>query len=190
MNTKTLFHIILVSSLFPALISCAGDTVKADKNENIHEYINSTKNLELSRDKLEESQAYEIYFTLDRTVECMSIALETVTVPVDVARDSVPVKSFFIVEKVMNVITASDKTQKAFIQLGRNYNSQWEVHNPLKICGNINDPVSRLDKSLFRVRFTTFDTNPVYLTITVFTDANVYFGTDPAVLLQGSVPVK
>lgn len=190
MDAKLQFYKILVTALFPLLISCAGEVVTAEKNENEHEYINSTINLAQTRDKLEGSQGYEVYFTLDRTVECISIALETVTAPAGFTDESVPVKSFFIVEKIVNIMTSTEKNQKAYIQLGRNYNNQWEVHNPLKICGNINDPVSRLDKSLFRVRFTTFDRKPFYLTITLYTKANVYFGTDPAVLMQESVPVK
>ncbi|HPS59360.1 MAG TPA: hypothetical protein PK514_14750 [Spirochaetota bacterium] len=190
MNSKWLPRIIILSTLIPALYSCTESVITEVKNENVHEYINSTGNLKQSGDRLEEAPAYEVYFTLDRTIECISVSLETANVPERFTDESIPQKSFFVIEKLMDIRNGADKTQKAYIQIGKNYNSRWEVHNPLKICGNTGDQVSRLGGSVFRIRFTTFDTRPVYFTVTVYTEAGVNFGTDPAILLQGNVQVK
>jgi len=171
---------IMVLLLLSALnFNCAGNNITVEKDENRHEYINSTTNLNISKDKLGESPAYEVYFTLDRTVDCMGISLETSSVPERTRGETIPVKSYFLVEKIIDLKTGGDKKRRFNIQLGKNYNSRWETHNPIKICVNTADPVSRLDSSLFRVRFTTFDTGTFYFTLTVYTPAGVVFSTSP-----------
>lgn len=190
MNIKPLLHIILIAALFPVLTLCTGNTLTSEKNDTGHEYINSTGNLKLSKEKLEDAPAYEVYFILDKTVECMGISLETMNVPQKFKDESTPEKSFFVVEKLIDLNSVKGKIRKEYIQLGKNYNSRWEVHNPLKICGNTADPVSRLGGSVFRVRFTTFDAKPVYFTVTLYTPVNVSFSPDPAVFLQEKTPVK
>ncbi len=190
MKVKSLLLVTAAAALITAQNSCAEKALNTVKNENSHEYINSSEKIKQSKDKLEEAPAYEVYFTLDRTVECISVSLETASLPVKFTEESNPIKSFFIVEKIMEIKSGSNKGRTAYIQTGRNYNSRWEVHNPVKICGNTTDPVSRLGGSVFRIRFTTFDTKPVYFTVTVYTETGVKFSPDPAMLTGEGVPVK
>lgn len=181
---------MLAAVFCSAITMCSGTSVNAGKDDTGREYINSTENLKQSKEKLENAPAYEVYFTLDKTVECISVSLETVSVPRKFTEESDPVKSYFVIEKQIDLKSGTNKILKTYIQTGKNYNSKWEVHNPLKICGNTADPVSRLGGSVFRIRFTTFDTKPVYFTVTVYTETGVKFSPDPAMLLSESVPVK
>lgn len=190
MKVKNALYITLTAILCSAITMCSGSSVNVGKDDTGREYINSTGNLKQSKEKLEDAPAYEVYFTLDKTVECISVSLETVSVPRKSTEDSVPVKSYFVVEKLMELKSGTGRILKTYIQNGKNYNSRWEVHNPLKICGNTADPVSRLGASVFRIRFTTFDTKHVYFTVTVYTETGVKFSPDPAMLTGEGVPVK
>jgi len=190
MNIKSLSHIIIFTVLLPALFSCAGTASNVKKDENIHEYTNSTKNLKQSPDSLEEAHAYEVYFTLEKTVECISVSLETFNVPEKKTDESIPKNSIFVVEKILDIKSGTGENRKTYIQAGKNYNSRWEVHNPVKICSSIDDPVSRLGGAVFRVRFTTFDSKPVYFTVAVYSQVNVDFSTNPSMIKSETAPVK
>lgn len=179
MKLHNLSLILILLLLSAHNFNCAGSNISAKKDENSHEYINSTANLNISKEKLGESPAYEVYFTLDRTVDCIGISLETSSVPKRTWGETIPVKSYFLVEKIIDLKTGGDKKRRFNIQLGQNYNSDWKTHNPIKICVNSADPVSRLDNSLFRVRFTTFDTGVIYFSLIIHTPAGVLFSATP-----------
>ena len=191
MKLTGLLQIIILSALVTGLNACSvKEVITEDVQKNVHEYINSTSNIKKSGDKLADGPAYEVYFTLDKTVECISVSLETVSTGKKLGDQGIPKKSFFVVEKIMEITDGTGMKQKVYIQIGKNYNSRWEVHNPVKICGNPADPVSQLGGSVFRVRFTTFDTKPVFFTITVYTHEKVNFGTDPKMPVHEAKPVK
>lgn len=190
MKHKFIFSIFAGLVFFGFSDGCAVDNLKNDKSRDTYEYSESTESLKPSADRLDEGRTFEVYFTLEKPVECISVGLEAVYLQKKFPVQSIPKKSYFVVEKILEVPGTENKKGKIYVPSGRNYDSNWEVHSPVKICSSKNDPVSSLDRSVFRMRFTTFDDQPFYFTVTVLSPVKIIFSTDPAALKDQQLPVK
>lgn len=189
---KTYLRLInsIILSLMITFTGCTGRELNNSKSSNTFEFYESTENLKSSGDSIDQGPTYELYFTLENTADCISIGVETVYLQKKFPVMSVPKKSYFIVEKLLEVPGITARKGPIYVPAGKNFDSNWEVHSPVKICGNKNDPVSSLDRSVFRIRFTTFEKVTLFCTVTVYSPVKVLFSTDPEKLKQQSVPVK
>jgi len=150
------------------------ESVKVDTNRN-QIYGNTTDKTKISADKIDGSQTYEVSFTLDKPAECMTIDIESAYLQKSFPVQKVPKKTYFIVEKKLNIVQAKSKIPVNFTPLGRNFTNDWELYSPVKICSSKNDPLSTLDLSEYRLRFTAFDKNQLYYIITIICESKVIF---------------
>jgi hypothetical protein len=166
---KTLLSLILL--LF--LISCK-EAVKDSSSQN-QTFGNSTEYTRLSEDRIDGSRTFELIFTLDKPADCMTIDIESVFVQKSFPIERVPKKTFFIIEKKLNLPQFNLKKNNLYISMGRNFNNDWDLYSPVKICGSKSDPISNLDLSQFRIRFSTFEKTDFYYVITITCESKVMF---------------
>jgi len=160
--------------LFMLLLINCKEAVK-NNSSNIQTYGNSTEYTLLSSEKIDSGRTFEVRFTLDKPAECMTIDIESVYVYKTFPMQRIPERTFFIVEKKLNFPGLKIGKGKDYTQIGRNYNSDWEIYSPVKICSGRNDPLSQLDASEYRIRFTSFVKNHLYYIIKITCEAEAEF---------------
>ena len=109
------------------------------------------------------------------SVECITVDLQAVQVPDTFPPDRIPQKTYFNIEKIIDIKRYKTGIDYTYSPMARNYNNEWETFYPVKICGLKDDPLSKLDASTYRVRFTVFNPAPVIFMITVTSDTEILF---------------
>lgn len=160
--------------LFILLLLNCTEAVKDNPNQN-QTQGNSTENTNLSSEKIDGSRTFEVDFTLEKPADCMTIDIESVYLQKSFPVQRITKKTFFIVEKKLNLPQLKIKADKSYTPIGRNFNNDWELYSPVKICTGKNDPISKLDVSEYRIRFTIFEKTDFYYVITVTCESKIIF---------------
>ena len=174
MKKYSLLLLLLLLSL-----SCA-EPVKEAFNQN-QSYGNTTRNTRISDEKIDGSPTYEVIFTLEKPVDCMTINIESAYLqktfppppPPPPPVQKIPKTTFFIVEKKLNM--PQFKINAAYTPIGRNFNSDWELYSPVKVCGNSTDPLSIINVSEYRIRFSAFEKAELYYIVTITCESKIIF---------------
>jgi hypothetical protein len=177
---KTMKKICITLLIIIFFLKCSG-SVKDDASQH-QTYGNSTENTKVSSEKIDGSNTFEVYFTLDKPAECMSVVMETVYLQKIFPLQKIPKKTYFIVEKKLKLPQFKSNIEKQYTPLGRNFNNDWELYSPVKICTNKNDPLSVIDVSEYRIRFTSFEKSQLYYILTISCESKIIF--------KDYVPVK
>ena len=196
-------NITLTLSILLLLVSCSGTTLqKKDPNGDPNIYSDSTSALTISSEKIDKGITYELFFTLEKGVKCLTVDIKAVYIPGTFPLERIPKKTYFIVEKIISTeILFNCKSQftncfilnnlscfnfcamfynfntrnYTYTQLARNFNNDWETFNPVQICGLEGDPLSGIDPSNYRIRFTVFESQPVIFMATIFSFEKIIF---------------
>ncbi len=165
------YHIMLV---FLTLSAACSQPVKDTFNQ-IQTSGNTTKNTGLSNEKIDGSPTYEVFFTLEKPVDCMTINIESASLQKTFPVQKIPKTTYFIIEKKLNMPQYKTKLDNTYTQIGRNFNSEWELYSPVKICSNPGDPLSTINESEYRIRFSAFEKAELYYIITITCESKVIF---------------
>lgn len=155
------------------LISCTGNKKNNSSVQTSYTHGNSTENSIKTNGSIDNQVTYQVFFTIEQKTECISIDIESVYLQKSFPIQKIPKKTFFIVEKEILLTHKSLRNSIKYIPLGRNFNNDWEIFSPVKICTIKNDPLSQLDNSRYRIRLTTFEKLPVYYVITINSDQKI-----------------
>lgn len=159
--------------LIPLFLNCK-ETVKEDTGQK-QVYGNTTEYTKLSDEKIDYSQTYEVSFNLDKPADCLTIDIESAYLHKTFPVQKVPKRTLFYLEKKLDVTKFKMLTGKNYTQLGRNFNNDWDIFSPVKICGKKDDPLSTLDTSEYRIRFTAFEEKQLYYIITIICESKIIF---------------
>ncbi len=172
-------NICLLLSVILLVSGCSGMGKRnGDEAGNSYTFSDSSTALKKSSETIDKGVTYEIFFSLAESVECITVDLQTVQVQSTFPPDRIPQKTYFIIEKLIDIKRYRSKTDYIYSPMARNYNNEWETFYPVKICGLKNDPLSKLDSSAYRVRFTVFNPDPVIFIISISSDAEITFRRD------------
>ena len=162
MNKLYLLTIFLSVILF---VSCFGKNTRPSSSY----IINSTANY-ISGNRIDNFPASELYFKLESSTRCITI---------DVVSEHDPIFSpnvFFIVERELDIHQFSNNVSTIFVELGRNFNSDWEHSPSVRICTISADPIQKIEPGiLYRIRFTHFDNSDIAVTVAIFTNSRITF---------------
>ncbi len=150
------------------------EAVKDTTNQN-QTYGNTTDKTRVSTEKIDGSATYEISFTLEKPAECITVDVESVYLQKTFPIGKIPKNTYFIVDKKLKLKTLKIKGDKEYTPIGRNFNNDWEIYSPVKICSGRNDPISILDVSEYRIRFTAFEKSELYYIITITSESKIVF---------------
>jgi len=154
---------------------------KETSQQTLFTYGNSTESSIKSEEKIDSYETYEVFFLIEKKTECISIDIESVYLQKSFPIQKIPKKTFFIVEKEILLEHKNSKNGIKYIPIGRNFNNEWEIYSPVKICSIKNDPLSQLDSSKYRLRFTSFEKLPVYYVITINSEQKIIFPAETGV---------
>ncbi|MCU0849291.1 MAG: hypothetical protein MUD12_15520 [Spirochaetes bacterium] len=127
-----------------------------------------------SAERIDRGDTAEAFFKLDGKADC--IRIEVFSRTPDASPDKMrTLKSYFIVEKMLEI----SRNKRAFSEIGRNYNADWQVKRRLTICSSETDPIKKLDPAVYRIRFTTFTPDRYDYSIKASADCGIAFRDRP-----------
>ena len=138
-------------------------------------YLNSTEYTKLSDENIDNKPTYEVNFNIENHVECMNIEMDGVYIPSTFPNDNTPKRVYFIVEKRLQLPQLKSSKEKKYMTIGRNFNNDWEIYSPVRICVNRNDILSPLNESEYRVRFTVFEKIPFHYKLNIKCESKITF---------------
>ncbi len=171
-----IYYIFLI--LFTA--GCITGQKDTGSKVSVYNYGNTSEASTKSADLIDNNTTYQVFFTIENKAECITIDIESVYLQKSFPIQKIPKKTYFIVEKELKLAYQSTRNNLKYVPLGRNFNNDWETFTPVKICTIKNDPLSTLDNSRYRIRFTTFEKLPVYYIITINSDQKIIFPEEKA----------
>ena len=166
---KYIFIFVLVG-IFTTCTKNSKDTKLLDNS-----YLNSTEYTKVSEEKIDNKQTYEISFNIENPVECINIEMEGVHLPKTFPNENTPKQIHFIVEKKLQLPQLKSIGDVKYTPIGRNFNNDWEIYAPARVCINKNDSLSLLDNSGYRIRFTIFDKTPFYYILKIRCESKIIF---------------
>ncbi len=187
MEKKTIKGISYII-FFLLLFSCSGGTgIREFKNKNNFE--RSADSIRVSQEKIEKEVTYEIYFTLEKSTDCIRVELSSSHVDNPFTGKKEPVKAFFIVEQIIDVSRfTGQKENYVYSEMGRNFDTSWNSTRELTLCSSKYDPILRFrEKTFYRLRFSIFKSFKSDYSISVHADCKVFYHDKPSI--SPDVPV-
>lgn len=130
-----------------------------------------TGNTIISGDRIQEGRTYQILFAIDEPERCIKISLETFMIIGTIKGDTYKkINTYFIVEKQVDITRFNINRDTVFTEIGRNYDLNWFSSDAYTLCTVTGDPIQRLNKGLYRIRFTAFRDEEVKYSITLFSN--------------------
>jgi hypothetical protein len=129
-----------------------------------------------TNDQIDRYATLATYFKLGKAVDEISIGI-TAEYVADITGAKKIKKTYFIVEKIVVMSNYKIKNLKyLFAEIGRNYDADWNREKEITLASNKTVPFKALDeKSIYRIRFTTFSTENTNFVITIGADCEVTF---------------
>ncbi|MCU0821979.1 MAG: hypothetical protein MUC95_05835 [Spirochaetes bacterium] len=134
----------------------------------------------MSNDKIDTGKTFLVYFLINNEEECIEVNVNAVYTDESI-QSEVSAKTFFIVEKAVDISKFGDPGERVyFTELGRNFDFSWNRERELRICTSELDPIKKLRKDIYRIRFTIFrEENFNY---------EVYIKSENRIVIEESLP--
>jgi hypothetical protein len=158
-------------ALLPALtlcITCAGG------GDSTYSWTGSTlfqsKDLDKSEKTLDGQETREVFFHLAAPEPCVQLSIKGSEPSGLVTGGTKEIKLYFVIEREIIM-----PKQTAYLEIGRNFNRAWEQTALIRLCTDTSDPVLRLDKGIYKIRVSSFTTQPYELQLTAAANHKVTF---------------
>ncbi|MDY6934091.1 MAG: hypothetical protein SVZ03_07700 [Spirochaetota bacterium] len=144
------------------------------KNENIYTGVTS-KELE-SKEKIDNGRTFEVFFSIETEEKCLKFILSSSIIDTIFKKQRF-IGIFYIVEKAVDIsqFKASQSKQFIFSEVGKNFDYNWNTKDEITICTSMNDPIQKLDKSIYRIRFTVFQKEDYNFRIKILSENKIFF---------------
>jgi len=152
--------IILIQYLiisFCLITGCKG--FQPDDRYNIISTISGTagKNI-LSNLKIDKNRSFTLYFRPEKNTDYINIEMRSVITVNGVYKRKRTIKTFFVVEKAIDISKFRKKKSGIYTEIGRNFDIKWNRQQNITLHTSNDDPLEKIEKtSLYRIRFTTFN---------------------------------
>lgn len=169
---KPILYLFIIMLSF----SCSGtDFKKSSPNGERYSYSSSSKDLNISSDKIDKGITYELFFTLEKEVKCLTVDINAVYIPETFPSEGIPKKTYFVIEKITDIEKYKSGKSFTYTQLAQNFNKEWQTFNPLQVCSLKSDPLSGITASKYRIRFTVFESQPLVFMMDIFSFEKITF---------------
>ncbi len=136
-----------------------------------------SKDIIVSKEKIDGTNAYETYFKLEKPVKCLKVSISATAFADSFGKKQVVLKTYFTLEKALNITNfKAGKDKYTFSEIGKNYDQQWDRSRDITVCSSDDDPIKKLDsKSVYRIRFTPFTGENFSYQIRISSDEKAVF---------------
>jgi hypothetical protein len=138
-------------------------------------------NLKYASNDIDTGKAYEIYFRLKKPVDCIKLNIISKYIPDRFSGKKEHLLTFFVLDQLIDLSRFSSPQKKYEVsEIGRNYDSAWGRRRELIICSGPEYPLLKLDdKTVYRLRFTTFRKVNFEYRIDIHADSKIIFIEKP-----------
>ncbi len=163
-----IYFIILITPFF---LQCKSVDKTTYKNINNLKGI-SSREIE-SRDKIDDGKTFELFFTLDNDEDCLMIDVSSEVYDI-ILNKNVRIKTFYIIEKSVDLSRFGPDKINVFSEIDRNYDYNWNAKQKIEICSSATDPIKIFKKNNnFRLRFTVFSDKNFKYEITISSEHRI-----------------
>lgn len=161
------FYILILS--LALLTSCFGGSKGL-----LSSYTINSRQSYISNDLLDNYPTSELYFKLNSPAKCITVNV-TAKYESDYLNEAASPKIFFVVQRELDIQHFSQTNKSIFVELGKNFNSNWDHSSSVKICTISSDPIQKIAPDiLYRIKFTDFDKRDVQVTVTIDSRATFF----------------
>ncbi|MEW6526801.1 MAG: hypothetical protein AB1444_09065 [Spirochaetota bacterium] len=162
---KSFYYIIVI--LF--ITSCSTVTNTQQKS-HVYSFISDTVTLPKSKELIDKTPTYEIYFDLLEDTRCIDITV--------IAQDKngKRVRCGFILESLVDVSHFPKKPlQPVYAEIAKNFDINWRFQSNIFVCTDDTDPLKRLIKGNYRLKISAFTNNFYTFTVDIKSSVPVEF---------------
>ena len=165
-------HLIKKTLLFSAIITLcsfqACTTMQKSEATDEQTMTGMVSSQQISNERIDRAEAYEMYFKPEKPVSCMKISLSARYPDQGISPKYRTLKIYFIVERMVDIAKYGKNLGRYnYYELAKNYDKNWEYSSEVTICSKENDPLEKIEPdALYRIRFTSFSTEKFEYNIT------------------------
>lgn len=110
----------------------------------------------MTGDRIDTGKTYQVFFVINEEEECIKVNVNAVYMD-EAGQSEMSARTFFVIEKAVDISRFGDAKKKLiFTEIGRNFDFSWNRERDALICTSEADPIKKLKKDIYRIRFTTF----------------------------------
>lgn len=173
------FIILILPVCMMAYLSCS-----SQKKDYVYKFQSSKKitapELKESKHKIDAGKTYEIFFTIEKDVQCLRAAVTSATLQDRFTHKSKPIKTFFIIERMIDISGYSgSKEGFEYTEIDRNFDSSWDRKQNITICSSDTDPLKKINStSVYRIRFCNYLSDESNFNIRINADTKITILTE------------
>ena len=166
---RMLLLLIFIYILLLYTFGCSSPLMKKDSNQ-LYTLTIESNTLTKSKDRIDNTPTYEIYFQLSGITRCIEISI------IATNTNNKRVRCGYILEAEIDISRFPKKPlQPIYTQLAKNFDSDWRFQSNIFFCSNEADPLKRLNPGNYRLRITAFSDKKHTFTIQIKSSASIKF---------------
>ncbi len=167
---KNSVYIIFICLLILFLtISCSTIPTVQQKSQ-IYSFSSNSLALPKSKDLIDKTPTYEVYFDLLEDTRCIDISV------IAQNRNGKRVRCAFILESRIDLSRFQKKPlQPVYSEMAKNFDINWRFQSNIFVCTDDTDPLKRLAKGNYRLKISSFSNNYYIFTINIKSPVAVEF---------------
>jgi hypothetical protein len=178
-------NIYFLLVFLPGAVSLQVSGCGSAKGLRVYEHVNSMSGesirLQKASDDIDTEKTYEIYFRLQKPVDCIKLNITAKYIPDRFSGKKEHILTFFVLDQLIDIRRFRGPQKKyESSEIGRNFDSNWNRMRDLVICTKPEHPLLKLDeKRVYRLRFTTFRKMNFEYRIDLHADSKIIFIEKP-----------
>ncbi len=173
--------ILLIAAIsFSALVCSTTGGLRTYKH--VSSKTGESVKLDYGSDNIDTEKAYEVYFRLEKPVDCIKLNIVSKYIPDRFSGKKEHILTFFVLDQLIDISMFGDPEKKFEIsEIGRNFDSAWNRKRNLVVCTGPGYPLLKFDiKTVYRLRFTTFRKVNFEFRIDIHADSRIFFIEKPS----------
>lgn len=156
------------------LLSCSTATMTGDSNAKTYTFTAHSSQLPKSRERIDQSTTYELYFTIFENVRCIELSVTAQD------KNGKRVRSAYVLELLIDLSRfPKQPAQPIYTEIAKNFDSNWRFQNKITMCSDMKDPLRRLSTGTYRLRITPFSNNFYNFTVDINSPVPIEFSYAP-----------
>lgn len=167
----TKYYFNIASGLLIVLLTASCSTTPTvQQKSQVYSFSADTLTLPKSKELIDKTATYEIYFDLLENAQCINISV--------IAQDKngKRVRCGFILESLVDVSKFPKRpVQPVYTEIAKNFDINWRFQSNIYVCSDENDPLKRLIKGNYRLKISAFSNNFFTFTVDIKSTVPVEF---------------
>jgi hypothetical protein len=172
---------VLALAMTALLLSCA----TTGEFKHTKEFIGSKADFQRSQDPIDNTETYEVYFTLDKPAACIHFSIIVKVFQDEFSQKERVIRSYYTIDRMLDISGYHSKEKLTFTLLGKNFTDQWETRRSQKVCRSQKNPTHIfIPQGVYRIRFYPNTASPFSVYIAAKSNSSIKIWKDYPAALQ------